>query len=271
MDAISKDIEAGLTSAGKTNAVEAFRRADSLWKDRIQYIDKTLEPLIGKGRSGESILSTVEGYMRDKGNAAQLRRVLRSMDANELGDVQATIVERMSKSTPGAQNATSDAFSPDTFLTNWNKLTPQAKDVMFQGELRTNLEQIARVAEGIKKTGRYANPSNSGGVVGWLLTTGAAGIDPTSAISFAGAQYLNGRLMTSPAFTRWLARAPKTNDPNAISAYSKQLGKIATTQPAIAADVKALQSALSDAFSQAPMRAAASGNEKPDGRLKPPQ
>lgn len=286
MTAISGDIQQGLRAAGRGNAAAAFRRADDLWRERIDYIDRTLEPLIGRGRSGESIMATLQGYASNsgRGNAAQLRRVLRELEPNELGDVQATVIERMGRARAGQQNATGDAFSPETFLSNWNSLSPQGRNALFQGELRQNLDQIARVAESLRDTGRYANRSNTGSVV-WqsLLFGGGGGAgaglvagSPSTALAGMGAAALaggssliNSRLMTSPGFTRWLARMPRGGTPPA--SFIRRLETIATREPVVAADIRALQLQLEQAFAQSPSRAAASGQQEENRRQIPPQ
>lgn len=270
MNAISADIEQGLVQAGRRGAAEAFRRADDMWRQRVEYIDQTLEPLIGRNRSGESIIATLEGYTRDtgRGNAARLRQVLRALEPQELGDIQATLINRMGRATNGQQDATGEAFSASRFLTNWNSLSPQSRNLLFQGELRQNIDQIARVAGGMRDTGRYANFSNTGGVVGWLLNLGAVGVDLGTAGALAAGQYLNGRLMTSPGFTRWLARAPREGVPQG---YIRRLETIATREPAIAADIRGLQRQLEQAFAASPTRAAASGQDEQNRGQIPPQ
>ena len=272
--AIAQDIEQGLVQAGKTNAAQAFRNADNLWRQRVEYIDQTLEPLIGRNRSGEQILSALNGMTTEgRGNAARLRQVLRGLDPQELGDIQATIVNRLGRARAGAQDAEGEVFSPLSFLTNWNNMTPQARAALFpDGQLRSNIGQLARIADSVKDTAGYANRSNTGGnILAGLLTIGLGSADLTGGALALGGQFLNGRMMTSPAFTRWLARAPRNASPSTTRAYIRRLDTVAAQNTVIAADVRSLQQQLLEAFAQSPSRAAASGQEEQDGGQIPPQ
>jgi hypothetical protein len=271
MRSIADDIDTGLQAAGRGNAAQAFRNADRMWAERIQTIDQVLEPLIGRNRSGENIMSAIQGMATDtgRGNAARLRQVMQQLDPQERGEVLATVIERMGRARAGQQDDTAARFSAETFLTNWSSLSSQGRNALFSGELRQNLDQIARVASAMRTTGRFANSSQTGGVVGWLMTGSGVVANPVGGAGFAAAQYGLGRLMTSPGFTRWLARAPRNTAPP--PQYIQRLTQVAQREPVIAGDIQALQQQLAAAFSQSPMRAAAEGQQEQNGGQIPPQ
>ncbi len=54
-----------------------------------------------------------------KDGATTLRAVMRSLPEDGQKAVSAAVIKRMGLANPGAQNAAGDAFSPNTFLTNW--------------------------------------------------------------------------------------------------------------------------------------------------------
>ncbi|MDO2083462.1 hypothetical protein Q2433_26170, partial [Escherichia coli] len=94
-----------------------------------------LEPVIGKGKSGEAVLGAVEQMAQGKGKGVQnLMKLMRSVDKEELSDIQATIIDRMGKSTAGSQNAEGSAYSASTFLTNWNKMSGKGKAALFPNQ-----------------------------------------------------------------------------------------------------------------------------------------
>lgn len=267
LDRISTDIQDGLQAAGKDRAAGMFRTADKYWAERVDYIDKVLEPIVGKNRSGEQILQSVESMATGKGGGvARLRDIMRSLSDEERGNVQATIIDRIGRATKGAQGAEGETFSANTFLTNWNGLSQKGKSVLFgNSELRQSLDQLARVAESMKDTGRYTNTSNTGGALGWqaLVSTGAytTGGLP-SALLAAGGQYITGKMLASPRFAAWLARAPKKPTAQAAQAYTKRLQSIAAAEPVIAADIGRFSQFLNAANDVSPVGAAAQGQQE---------
>lgn len=267
LDRISTDIQDGLQAAGKDRAAGMFRTADKYWAERVDYIDKVLEPIVGKNRSGEQILQSVESMATGKGGGvARLRDIMRSLSDEERGNVQATIIDRIGRATKGAQGAEGDTFSANTFLTNWNGLSQKGKSVLFgNSELRQSLDQLARVAASVKDTTRYANTSNSAGALGWqaFVSTGAytAGGLP-SALLAAGGQYITGKMLASPRFAAWLARAPKKPTAQAAQAYTKRLQSIAAAEPVIAADIGRFSQFLNAANDVSPMGAAVQGQQE---------
>lgn len=271
---VAEDIDAGLRSAGKGKAAELFKRADAFHRERVQHIDQVLSPLLGREKGGEQIIETLEQMARGKaGGNARLSRLLGEMSPQEASQIRATLIERIGKAAPGQQDETGQVFSSDAFLTNWNKMTPQAKASLFPSEeMRRNLNDIALISANMKQSNSMANFSNTAMAVGGggqsvgAVALGVA-VSPIASAVIGGGQYLTGKLLASPGFARWLARAPK--NPRAAMKYSEQLSVLGTREPLIANDAKVLQEYLSQAFSQSPGRAAA--QEEDNGRVKPPQ
>lgn len=270
---VADDIDAGLRAAGKPQAAQAFKLADKFWSDRVEQIDKVLQPIIGKdgAKGGEQIIETIESMARGKmGGNARLSRLMGGMSKEEAGSVRATIIDRLGKATAGQQSADGDVFSASSFLTNWNKLTPQAKVSLFSdGELRRNLDDIAKIAEGTKASQSINNTSNTTAAFMGSAQGTVAATSITKAIVGAGAQVLTGRLMASPGFARLLAKAPPTTNPAVVRKWSEQLGVLAGREPLIANDARAVQDFLAKSFGNSPGAAAA--QDETNGRGKPPQ
>lgn len=275
---VADDIDAGLRSAGKDKAASLFRRADAYWTGRVEHIDQVLQPIIGKegAKGGEQVIESLESMARGKlGGNARLSRLLAEMTTKEAQGVQATIVNRLGRATAGAQDAAGETFSPTTFLTNWNKMTPQAKASLFSNkDTRRNLDDIALIAENMKATQQMSNFSNTAMAVGGGgQSAGAVAVGmvvhPIAAAAILSGQLLTGKLLASPGFARWLAKAPRTENPAALRKYTEQLGVLAGREAAIAGDARALQQHLQQSLGQSPSRAAA--EEKPDTGQEPPQ
>jgi hypothetical protein len=271
---LSTDIDSGLRQAGRGDAARMFRQADAFWKGRVEHIDEVLQPFLGKDRGGEEIVAAVERMARGQGGGnARLSRLLGAMTPEEAGNIRAVVIDRIGRANPGAQNAEGNAFSAATFLTNWNKMTPQARASLFNDEgLRRNLTDIAQIAEGTKVGQSAANHSNTAGAIAGNIGAGAAlaYANPVAALIGAGGQYLTGRLMASPSFARLLARTAKMPDGQAQRTFAENLGTIAGREPILANDIRSVQQYLSEAFAQSPGRLAAREDES-NSRPEPPQ
>jgi hypothetical protein len=268
VDAAANDVTDSLNAAGKGEAARLFGSGDAAWKARATLIDDVFGPIIGKDgtKSGEKVIKTLTADLQ--GNNARAVKFLNAMPQEQQGNIRASIIGAMGRASKGQQNAEGDAFSLSTFLTNWNDIGETAKAAYFGPEARAALNDLAKVAHGAKQAEGYSNFSNTGSV-GAGVATAAAGLAGIPAlVATIGAQYGVGRLLASPRFARWLARAPKSS--LSTPAYVDRLSRIARAEPAIANDVLGLQQRLLETFSRStPARLAA--DEAGDGSLGVPQ
>ena len=245
LEAAEQDIVSGLQAAGKENAAQALQTAARFWRKRVEAIDEVLEPVLGKNspKSGEQVLSALERMANPKsGNASRLRRLFESMPEQEANSVRATIINRMGQPTAGAAEK-GQGFSFNTFLTQWNNMTPRARAVLFPKETRKALDNLATVSRGVKEAGAALNTSNTAGA---LVSQGAISgglwlLDPLTALGAGASQYAIGKLLASPKFARLLAGAPKKDTPQARQAITKRLGNLAKTEPALANEIGLFQ------------------------------
>jgi hypothetical protein len=260
LDSISEDIADGLPADARAR----FLAADRAHRERVETIDEVIKPIIGgrneKAYAPERVYQNLQNASRS--DSARLRRFMDTLPAEDQASVRATVISQLGRATNGAQNAEGTAFSPAAFLTQWNQMTPRAKDVLFRGEARDALNDLARITEGTKAAAGYANRSNTGGAVvgnvGALLGIGA--VSPVSAAAGAVGQMLTGRLLASPRFARWLARP--ASGPEGLANAARRLSAIATREPAIANDILPIQRALQESL---PRQAAAEDRKRPYG------
>lgn len=274
LDAAQTDVMDGLKAQGNPEAAALYAKAAGLHADRVSLIDNVLKPIIGTKeapRSGEQIIKTMTADLQ--GNQARAARFLNALPVEEQANTRASIIGALGKQAPGAQNAEGDGFSLTKFLTDWNKIGETAKRAYFGNESRAALNDLATVAQGTKQAQTYASHSNTpGGIwgnLGALLGSGGtlsgfghpiAGVATT--VGTLSGQLGMGRLLASPRFARWLARAPRTSLGSA--AYIDRLSRIARAEPAIANDVLQLQSRLTAMLHEAPQSLAA----QPDSQGK---
>jgi hypothetical protein len=200
------------------------------------------------------------------GDAAGLRRLMDALPDAESRNIRATVIDRMGRPTPGQE--TDSVFSIGKFLTDYNIMSAKAKSLLFQGESKRTLDDLAAIAAADKKAGKYLNTSNTGRA----LTTSGTGIlaffNLPLAIASAGGQLSMGALLASPKFATWLAKAPK--NPAAFPQYTKKLSAIAASEPIIANDIANVQRFLADQFAKSPGKLAAEDSND-SGREPPPE
>ncbi len=259
VQAAGDDITSSLVKAGKPDAAKAYRSADKFYAERMDVINNALKPIIGKNgeKSGEQVLQAIQ--QAAKGNTARLSQIMRVLPEDDAGTVRATLISQLGKSSAGTQNAEGSAFSLGQFLTHWNQMTPRARSILFDRGTLTDLNNLAKVADGSKQAARYANSSNTGGVVGGIATGATLATDMVTVAGTALAQFGGGMLLAAPGFARWMARAP--SNPRAVSPHIARLTTIASQNPTMATEIKGLQQFLTEAFEQSPGRIAAGQNE----------
>lgn len=212
---LSQDLEAAAQAQGPS-AVAAVRRANNYFKASADRLE-TLERVVDKNGGPEKVFQAAMSGTKD--GATTLRAVMRSLPEDGQKAVSAAVIKRMGLANPGAQNAAGDAFSPNTFLTNWSGLSPEARRTLFGrygAGFSEDMDKIARVADRIKTGSEvYRNPSgtvNRGAAlaypatIGGLLITGQLGATGLAVGGGAAANSL-ARAMTNPTFVRWLAKS----------------------------------------------------------------
>jgi hypothetical protein len=218
--ALSQDLDQAAVATMDPNAVKAMSRANAFSKAGYARIEDVLDNVLSRS-SYEDIYKAATSTSDMQAGASKIAGVMKSLQPEERDVVRSAFIRRMGQATAGNQNAEGSLFSAQTFLTNWNKMSPEAKAVMFSGrdgKVAQKLNDIAKVASNIKEGSKvFANPSRtaSAGIqiaeVATLGTALATGQYKTAAALLGGAASANltARLMTNPKFVDWLAKATK--------------------------------------------------------------
>ena len=247
-----------------------IRKADKYWEQRVEHIDQVLQPIIGKEgyKGGEQIVDTVESMARGKfGGNVRLRRMMSEMTEDERRQVRSTVIDRIGRPAADAE------FSANTFFNNWRRMTPQAKNEMFSdGKLRQSLDDIAHLSVAMRESKNIAEHGTHKGMLqgnlGLQLAWAVA--HPPSFLGGGAAQYITGKLLSSPKFARWLANAPVEGDPAMQRRALDQLVVLASQNPTIRSDALALRQHLEQSFSRSPGAVNAEEDEG-DRRREPPE
>jgi len=208
--ALSKDLEVAAQQAG---AGREFTRQNNYYRSRMDRIETVLDRVIGKGKQPEDIFKSFMPTDPDQANKA--RAVMRSLTPSERQVVSEAAANRLGRAKPGVQGAENEIFSSETFLTNWNKLSPGAKAQLFpEPPLRDNMNKIANAAAAIREgKGIYANPSGTAGsfaaysvYLSPLASVAAGSFAPVIVAGMAaGTAFIGAKMLTNPRIVEWLA------------------------------------------------------------------
>lgn len=234
--ALSDDMSAG-ASAVSPEAKQAAADASALYKTnsgRREFLDSVVD----KAGGPEAVFQAATNGTKQ--GATKIGGVMNELDPGQQNLVRATVLDRLGKAPAGQQGADGATFNPSTYLTNWSKLAPEAKDAIFgaggkANSLRSGLDSLSNTMATIRNSTVFKNPSGTGEAVGHglglaaLLEGGghllAGHPAPLAAAgsAIAGNAILS-RALTNPRTVAWLAQTaklPTSALPNAVN----QLGK----------------------------------------------
>jgi hypothetical protein len=230
--ALTSDLEGAAKAAGP-EAYASWKRANNYTRAGMRRLE-TIDHVIEKNGGPEAVFTAATSGTKE--GATTLRAVMQSLPPEAQKTVSATVLRRLGRATPGRQNDLGEKFSTETFLTNWNSMSPQAKAVLFDRygpEFRQNMNQVAKVAANLREGSKvFQNPSGTaqaGTQIGTAVAFGTAlatGNIPTAAGIAGGVTGANlmARLMVHPPFVKWLAKTTKA-PPNALPALTLQLAQ----------------------------------------------
>lgn len=235
--ALYKGLTEDMSAAAKTpEAKAAWARQNDYYRARMDRVEGALNKVLGKDRMPEEIFAAANPKNVEQANL--LRQTLRSLRPDERKVVTEAVVGRLGRATPGRQDETGTVFSTDTFLKNYNKLSPGAKQQLFADDnLRRDLEHIAKTAAKIEEASTVGqNYSGTAGQVFQGLVLGGAGygvvsMNPAVVAGAAAAPVvvnLTSRLMTNPKFVKWLAQSTRVQ-PEALGTHMARLAVIYNT------------------------------------------
>lgn len=240
--AITADIGRGIPAAGRSS----WSRANTFYKAGLDRID-LLQSVANKA-DPETMFNYATSGAKDGGT--KIKAIMQSLPEDARNILTATVTRRLGHAKPGVQNEYNDVFSTESFLTNWNHLSPEAKQALFGRQndgYREALDRVASVAARIREGSKiFSNPAgtaaaltNQAATVGTaasaatLLATGhpilATGLVGGAVGVAKGAGATAELLMTNPAFVKWLARA-STQPTSTVPAQLNALARIAASE-----------------------------------------
>lgn len=252
--ALTEDVKATARAAGP-DAEKALTTADRYTRFNMTRNIPTLQKIVDTGTDAQAFELAMRG---SKNGGEQLRLLKRNFEPGEWDTLSGTVLGRMGRATPGQQGATAVAdeatdFSISTFLTNWNKMAPEARRELFGGTrysaVAPQLDRLTRVMGRLKETDAVANPSGTGRMVAYgasFAGAGAAANDVASGDVAGGAKIaaltvvaprVAAKLITNPQFVRWLADGVQPATEMGKTASLARLAGVAKMTPEIRDEV----------------------------------
>ena len=236
--ALSQDIRDTASAVGP-EATNAFNRANNYTRAGAQRLEK-VAPFADAATPEKAYAALVSAA---KENTSTLQAVKKSLPEDARGTLAGTIIERLGKATPGRQNEEGTAWSPDTFLTNWNKLSPASQKELFSGF--KNSEQVAEQVAAVAKASAmlrdsakiWANPSGTAPALSARTTIGglalgvATGNWPVAAAAGAGIAGANllARGVTNKGIVDYMAR--KSTQQNLLDPRNRSIPQQIVNMP----------------------------------------
>jgi hypothetical protein len=232
--ALSDDLKQAADGSGP-QAQAAWKRANNYTRAGMRRIE-AIESVIDKSGGPEAIFRAATSNTKE--GATTLRAVMQSLDKDGQKMVTATVMRRLGLAKAGVQGELGDQFSTETFLTNWNLLSTEAKRALLDRhgpQFRADMDQVAKVAANLRAGSQvFRNPSGTSQATTQAATaatfvvsvlSGNVGTAGAVAGGVAGAN-LSARLMTNPRFVRWLAQTTKV-PVGATGSVINSLGRLA--------------------------------------------
>jgi hypothetical protein len=235
--ALTEDMEAAAKAAGPQSHAR-WRAANKYFEISTNNKLPILEE-IAKKRYSEDAYNIL--MKSSESGGSRLRLLRRQMPNDEWDAVSATIFGKLGMAKAGAQDAAGEVFSINTFMTNWNRLAPEAKKALWAGTkhqgLYKDLDEFASVIGDMKGVEALANKSRTGSILMFYgifqALSGAAGqaaggIPGAAAAtvgSMVGGPYGAAKLITNQSFVKFLTQGVKImkTDPNAMSVHLGRL------------------------------------------------
>ena len=245
---ITEDIKDAAIEKGGSSGLKSFNRANNFYRAGIKRIDDSIEK-IAQSDTPEKAFRLATTGTRD--GATKLRALKKSLKPEEFQALQSVVIRDMGKATAGTQLPGGELFSVGTFLTNWNKFSPEAKNVLFSttkdAKLRRGLDDLLNASNRIKQAEKMANTS---GTARQLITCGVgvvAGRNLIKGVALLGGVRGTAKLMTNANFVNWLGKSVDLKTNKQLTSHMDKLSAMAISNPEIREDINQYLNVLKEA------------------------
>ncbi len=192
-------------------AIYQFRQADRFTAMSAQRLE-TIEKLFN-APDATALYRGIKtaALSKDRGDIEKIRSLRRVLTQDEVDELSSAVIRELGEPVASARGATQEiGFSVQSFITNWTKLSPEARNLLFKPEHRAALDDIVRINNRLANVEALANTSRSASnaiQLGALTGVGTGYVTGTLpyVLGAAGAGYAASLLFASPKYARWAA------------------------------------------------------------------
>lgn len=236
-----------------SDAANAISRADTYKRAYETTAAKTLEKIL-KFDTDEKAYKFAINASKDGGSSLSLLR--KRFTQEEWDTVSATVLDSLGKGADGVD------FSISRFVSNYNKLAPEARDILFKGgkykESGKALDDFAELMTELKKNSRFTNTSNTAGAIQVSMLLHGLGYSGAGFFAAGGEPDIKGaggallgflaprmaaKLITNPEFIKWLAEPVKSGTVD-MTAHFSRLIAIGEVSPELREPIQSYINAL---------------------------
>lgn len=196
-------------------SINMFKRADRFTALSMQRLD-TVEKMFNAPNAEALARNITQAALtKGRGNLEALRTMRRTLQGDEMSAISSGIIRELGSPVGSARGVSQQAnFSVSSFMTRWQNMAPEARNLLFDGPHRAALDDLVRVTNRLANVEALANTSRSGTNslnVGSLLATGGAVLSGaadvmTAGLGAAGTGFAASVLMSRPEYTRWMVK-----------------------------------------------------------------
>ena len=221
--ALSQDMKEAITAQGGEKGLQAFNKANSAFARSTALLDKKIDPLIN-AKTPSKVYDLLLSGTKQGGTDTKL--IMKSLAPIQKDFVRGTVAREMGLATEGLQGADRATFSPNKFLTEYNKMRKVGTQRnLFTTEQNEAFTKLNKAIENIKDTSKARQTSNNLPYATWAGLGGLTVASPLAGVAAVTGANITAKMMTSPKFIKWLAQTPNIRNAN-ITKHLKQLSII---------------------------------------------
>jgi len=189
-----------------------FQRADAYTRAGMERMAR-FNTVLGTDNPQEATKRLISAATdTTRGNMQMVRAAAGALRPEDRAEFSAMLVQQLGRPNKSARGIVQEVgWSPNTFVTNYNGMSPEARNLFFGEEHREAIDNLFRVANRLSNVEALTNTSRSG--TNTMNVTGAlAGVGSVFAgnvalpLAVGGSMLGTSVLMSRPAYTNWMIR-----------------------------------------------------------------
>lgn len=231
--ALTQDMQDMAKTKGP-EALKAFNNANAFYQRGMEQIEKRLSKYIGSSADPSRILAQVQTSA--KSGDFKLRAIMKAVSPQDRPVIRDAVLQKVGINSQGD-------FSTALFFRDYNKISPEAKNVLFGNTdkaFRQSLDRLANISKRMTESGRFTNTSRSADNLGNIGLLALGAFDPVSAITAGGSANMGARLLTNRDFAKIMAKyATRPITQNGFVRMTKELENLAINNLHLESDIMA--------------------------------